>query len=271
MKGNLTIQSLCHKAGKALKHHAPTILTVISAAGVIATAVVAVKETPKAIKLLEEAKEEKGEELTKLETVKVAAPIYIPAALIGVSTIACIFGSNVLNKRQQATLVSAYALVDQTYKEYTNKVKELYGEEADKKVREEIKIDKRNRDISAYAPGVTNVDLSGDDCLFYNESYGGYFQATMTEVLNAEYHLNRNLQLKSFVSVDEFFQFLGLNCSDYISLDCGELLGWAIDDFYDSGLMPWIDFNHRKVELDGGMVCYIIEPVYDPTIHIDEC
>ena len=38
-----------------------------------------VKATPKALSLLEQAKEEKGEELTKLETVKIAGPAYIPS------------------------------------------------------------------------------------------------------------------------------------------------------------------------------------------------
>ena len=47
-----------------LKRNGSTILTIGGAAGVIATAVVAVKETPKALYLLEQVREEKGEELT---------------------------------------------------------------------------------------------------------------------------------------------------------------------------------------------------------------
>lgn len=88
--------------------------------------------------LLNEAKKEKGEPLTKLEMVKIAGPLYIPSILIGVSSIACIVGSNVLNKQKQAALVSAYTMLDQSYKEYKNKVIELYGDEADKAVEEEL-------------------------------------------------------------------------------------------------------------------------------------
>ena len=112
---------------KKLCDNSSTILTCVGAVGVAATATMAVKATPKAIALLEEAREEKGEELTKLEVIDVTAPVYIPAAIAGFSTIACIFGANILNKRSQAALMSAYALLDNSYKEYMRKSEELYG------------------------------------------------------------------------------------------------------------------------------------------------
>lgn len=43
---------------------------------------------------------------------------YIPTAAFGLSTIACIMGANALNSRKQAALTSAYALINQSYKEY---------------------------------------------------------------------------------------------------------------------------------------------------------
>ena len=82
-----------------MKRNSATILTCIGAAGVAATAVLSATQTPKALRLIEEAKKEKGEELTKVEVVKAAAPAYIPAVAVGGATEACILGSNVLNKR----------------------------------------------------------------------------------------------------------------------------------------------------------------------------
>ena len=57
-------------AKRVLSKHSPEILTGIGLAGMITSTVLAVKATPKALKRIEEAKEEKGEELTKVETVK---------------------------------------------------------------------------------------------------------------------------------------------------------------------------------------------------------
>lgn len=121
-----------------LKRNSSTILTTIGAIGVVATAVIAVKDTPKALRILDEAEHEKGEELTVKEKIVTAGPVYIPAIAVGISTIACIFGANTLNKRNQAALMSAYALLDQSYKDYKRKVSDIYGEDADKKIIEEV-------------------------------------------------------------------------------------------------------------------------------------
>ena len=53
------MNSLLSKSQRFLSKNSATILTCVGAAGVIATTVTAVKATPKAIKLLEKAKEEK--------------------------------------------------------------------------------------------------------------------------------------------------------------------------------------------------------------------
>ena len=47
------MEGLLHKSTSYLRRSSPTILTCVSAVGVVATAVMAVKATPKAIILLE--------------------------------------------------------------------------------------------------------------------------------------------------------------------------------------------------------------------------
>lgn len=264
MKGNQITKRLLGKSTLFLKKHSSTILTVVGAVGVVATAVLAVKATPKALELLEHAEEEKGDELTKTETVCVAGPVYIPAAVVGVSTIACIFGANVLNKRQQAALMSAYALADNAYKEYRNKTKELFGEEADIRIRDEIVKDNRDKSIHAYAPGCNSISLTGEECLFYDEYREEYFEATMNEVLNAEYHLNRNLALRGHVLLNEFYGFLGMSETKY-----GDTFGWSAEEFLEGGVMPWIDFDHRLVQLADGLECYVINTIFEPVDLVD--
>ena len=128
---------LSQKVGRALKKASPTILTCIGAVGVVATAVLAVKATPKALEMVraDSRKNHDGDPhaATKVEVVKSCWKCYIPAAVTGAATIACIFGANTLNRRQQASLASAYALVNRSFMEYKNKVKELYGQETDRK------------------------------------------------------------------------------------------------------------------------------------------
>jgi hypothetical protein len=261
MKGKQMILKLCYKSGAFLKHNAPTILTVVGAIGVGGTAVSAVRATTRAIDRLNEAQEEKGEKLTKGEVVAVAAPSYIPTVLIGASTIACMFCANVLNKRQQAALISAYALLDNAHKEYSGKLKELYGEEADTKIREAIAKAKRDEGVTAYAPGLNGLNAPGEKYLFYEEFRGEYFEATMHDVLNAEYHLNRNFALRGCANLNEFYEFLGL-----AKTDVGEALGWSADEFIEGGLTPWIDFDHVLTPVsEDGMECYRIYMEFAPT------
>ena len=136
------MNKLLGQAEQFIKRNSSTILTCIGGIGVVATSVMTAKATTKVSFLLKQAEEKKGDNLTKKETFNVAAPSYIPPILIGVSTIACIFGANALNKRQQASMISAYALLENSYKEYKRKVKDVYGEEAEKDVRVEIAKDK---------------------------------------------------------------------------------------------------------------------------------
>lgn len=152
-----------------------TVLTCIGAAGVVATSAMAVKATPKAIEMLKRAEEEKGDKLTKMEIVKTAAPAYIPAAVTGVATIACVFGSNVLNKHQQVAMASAYALLDRTYKAYSNKVEELYGEDSSAEIKEALAKDEYEE--------IVDDERSKDKELFFDFNTLQYFEAPYDEVI----------------------------------------------------------------------------------------
>lgn len=154
-----------------VKQHSSTILTFIGAGGVVATSVLAVKATPKAISLLSDAKIEKGDNLTKKEIVKTAAPVYIPAISACAATLACIFGANALNKKQQAALISAYGLVNGAYKDYRNKLKETLGDDTDTQIRDAVVRDK--------AANIEKARTEDDIKLIFDMRTGEYFQGTV--------------------------------------------------------------------------------------------
>ena len=232
------------------RRNASTILTCVGGAGVVATSVMAVRATPKAMRLLEEAKQEKGEELTKLESVRIAGPAYIPAILVGASTIACIFGANVLNKRQQAAMASAYALLDSSYKEYKNKVKELYGDDANAHIQAEIAQDKYE---------VGDISVEPDKQLFYDEFSGRYFESTMEDVLRAEYAVNKQIAEWGSAYLNDFYELAGVPTTDY-----GDYLGWSACGLYEMYWNQWLDFGHDKFILDDGLECIIITFFQEP-------
>lgn len=250
------MNNILARSRKFVKRNSSTILTCVGGAGVIATSVMAVKATPKAMRLLEEAKQEKGEKLTKLEVVRVAGPSYVPAVLIGVSTIACVFGANALNKRQQAALMSAYALLDNTYKDYKKTVDELYGDGAHNEIMGAIVQDKY--DESELRPE------DGKE-LFYDEFSGRYFHANRNVLREVEYQLNRDLQLDGSVYLNEYFEALGLEPTDY-----GEYLGWSTFQMVDMYWCSWLEFECQKVVLDDGLECNIITIPFEPIPNFEE-
>lgn len=244
------------------KNTASIILTCLGGAGVVVTSVMAVRETPKALKLIEEAEDNKGEKLSKWEVVKIAAPAYLPSVACGAATIACIFGANILSQKQQASLASGYAFIEQSYKQYRQKVIELYGVEVHQKVVDAIAVE----DAHEVYPYVTSgfgcysqylEDDYGEPRLFYDAYGRRYFNAPLEQVLQAEYHVNRMFVTEcGVVCLNDFYTYLGLDPTPE-----GETVGWNM--YYDDLL--WIDFNHRKVTMDDGLECYIIETAYLPT------
>ena len=247
-----------------LRRASPTILTCLAAIGVVVTSVMAVKATPKAMKLLDEAEEEKGEKLPKTEIIRAVVPAYIPSVVIGASTIACIFGANILNRKQQAALTSAYALIDSSYKEYRSKLRELYGEETHNAIIDSIAKEKCS-DICITCPGILETStLDFGDSMepeitrtFYDSFSQRYFESSISKVIQAEYHLNRNFMFSGVIALNDFYEFLGLAKTEF-----GNTVGWSSYN----GDICWIDFNHHRVTLDDGMEIFIIDMVFEPTV-----
>lgn len=244
------MNNLLRASKSFVKRNASTILTCVGGVGVVATSVMAVKATPKALTLLNHAEEEKGEELTVLEKVRVAGPAYIPSVVTGVATVACIFGANALNQRQQAALMSAYALLDSSFKDYKKKVGELYGEDAHVNVVGAIAKDKYADD---------DILLEDEQELFYDEFAGRYFQSTKYKVQRAMYQLNRDIQMGQGVTLNDFYVYLDVEPVEY-----GNVIGWAEGGNNEKYWQAWVDFTFHEVVMDDGLECTIFTMFSEP-------
>ena len=228
-----------------LKRSVPTILTIISTVGVVATAITTAQATLKAEQIIkaDSRKNHDGDPYayTKKEAVVSALPCYILPATIGISTISCIFGINVLSKKHQASLMSAYMMLDRTFKEYREKLIELYGEETDNQIMGEI-----CRCQCNYHQ--INADVPDSKFLFYEPISGETFEKYEKEVMDAEYHFNRNFTMRGYACLNEFYEFLGLPETEY-----GEKVGWSMsDEIY------WVDFQHHITMDNGYPICELI-------------
>ena len=234
------------KFATGLRRSSPTILTALGIVGVVGTAVTAVRATPKALRLIKAKKDElETDKLTPMELVQTTWRCYIPSVLIGVGTITCIVGIGVMDKRNQAALTSAYAMLNESYKQYRQAAKKVYGEDADTKIQAEMAKDaKVNMDM----------DPESEQLLFYDLISKKYFTTTMAAVLNAQYHVNRNLALRGDCSLNEYLSFLGID-----GVANGNEMGWDITYMIEEMNTYWLDFDNQKTTLEDGLECITID------------
>lgn len=253
---------------EGLKRSSPTLLSCAAGIGVIATAVLAAKAGPKAISLIGAKECEKGTKMTRLEQFQTTWKTYAPTGIVAVATVGCIFASNYLNRRNQASLMAAYATLDQTFKQYRKSATNVYGPDADLKIRADMA---KENYLSAdgYSLYLQEYDDEGPLHTFYEMYTKQYFTSTFGVVLNAQYHINRNLNLRGDVTLNEYLEFLGIE-----KVAGGDALGWDVTCFVeDYGLQPWIEFDniYTKVEdSPDGMECFIISASFDPVPYDEE-
>lgn len=231
------------------KRHANTILTVVSSFGVASTAVLSGMATYEAMKAID-----KKEAKTKKEKFKVAAPIFIPTVLSGVSTIACIISTNVFNRLQQASMASAYALLSNSYREYRNKLKEIHGEEADLEVISNIASEK-----------FPEEEIPEGFVLFFDQYSKRYFESTKEDILKAIYNFNRLFAFNGYVSINDFYDFLQIP-----HIDGGDEVGWSSWFMGESGMIPWIDVKILQALTCENKEYYVLDFDWDPIEGFEE-
>ena len=268
-KGSFT--KFIKDAQKAIVKRSPEILTGLGVAGLVTTTVLAVKATPKALRLIEMAEDHgigitskngdpdwERRPLTKLETVKVAWKPYIPAAVTGAVSIACIIGASSVHARRNAALATAYQLSTTALSEYKEKVVETIGEEKEKVIREKIAQDKIDRDPIKESIEKETVVIGSGEVLFLEPVSMQCFKSDIESVRKILNDINFRLTtgMEEYISLSEFYDEIGLPHTS-ISDDIGWNLG------RDGQLKA--DFLAAKTT-DGRpclMLDYMVDPRYD--------
>ena len=234
----------------------PTFLTCLGIVGVVGTAVCAALDTKEALEKIEEAK---ADHLTKKETVIFVAPSYKRTIAIATGTAITIAGANILNKKQQAKIISAYGVLSHKYLNFRKATKDVVGEE---KLRE---IDAKLAELEAKE---TALKEENGKLLFYEPVTQTFFYATKFEVRDAEYKINNLLHNVCAASIRDFIEYLPFDAANITEkpLVIAESYGWTYDYFAEwwGGEIWSLDFNHIKKTLNDGTVYYLISYAYSP-------
>lgn len=234
----------------SISRHSPEILTGIGIAGMVTTTILAVKATPKAIKLIEAEKRAKHiDALSPVDTVKTVWKCYIPAAMTGVSSIACLIGSNAINAKRNAALTTVYTLSEMARNEYKEKVIETIGEKKERTIKEKVDAERVKKDpVSKKEVIITEKGTT----LCYDHVFGRYFKSDIDIINRAMNKINREIVINMYASLNDFYAELGLS-----PVEMGYDLGWNIDD-------GTIEIEPSSQLADDGTPCLVIDYSVSP-------
>lgn len=238
----------------AVSKHSPEILTGLGIAGMITTTVLAVKATPKALELIQDKKDEleldDEEKLPIAETVKTTWKCYIPAAMMGATSVACLIGASSVNVRRNAALTAAYNLSTTALTEYKEKVIETVGEKKERAIRDKVAEEQINKNpVKQSAIVVTGNGNTRCFDMITKRRFVSDIES-MRRIVN---ELNRRmLNGDDYVSLNEFYYEIGLD-----SCLIGDEIGWNVRD----NLIE-LDFS-AQID-DDGVPCIVVDYVYPP-------
>lgn len=243
------------------KKHSAEILIGIGITSGIASTIFTVRGTTKAIKLIEKEEKEKEQKLTPTEMVKTTWTCYIWSALSCTMAVACIIAGTSVNLRRNTALVTACKLSETALSEYRNKVISDIGEKTDKDIRNAIAQDKINNN-QINSSSIVHVTEKGEVWCF-EPLTSRYFRSSINSIEKAAIIVNNKIISDGYASLNDFFEEIGLECSDV-----GDLLGWDSRN----GVFK-INYTSRILCIEGDDgPCVVLDyyespPVYDFDIY----
>lgn len=241
-----------NKIIRFIDKNSSTILTVVGVTGVIGTTILAVKATPKALDLIANAEEEKGSKLTTIETIRVSWTPYIPATLLGLSTIACILGANHLNMKKQVSLITACEFLSNSFRDYQEGVIQNNPEDhenAKKAIMEKY-----------YEPN--KVIVAGEnDTLFFDFYSLRFFESNMETMVQAEAAFKALMAAQGYASLNMYYALIGLSPTKL-----GHDIGWSDPEYNNVFGENSLEITYEKVTMTNGLECWNVIFTEEPTI-----
>jgi hypothetical protein len=246
--------------GRNLKANSPAILTGISVAGVIGTAVLAVKATPHVLDVINaeeiDARVETGDadyECNNRRKVELTWRCYIPAAMVGAATIATIIGAHRIGMRRQASLIGAYTLADTALREYKEQVLKHVSAQKAGQIEDDVNKERLHRapleDSQVFITG-----LGEQLCL--DSLSGRYFNTDVESVRRAANDINQQVLRDMYACQNDFYELLGL-----AGTTLGAEMGWNIDNM--------LDIHFSSLLAEDGRPCLVLGYVNLPKVGYD--
>lgn len=236
------IRKFFNRTKAKVSKHSPAILIGLAIVSGGTAVVLAVKDTPKALKRIEDKKQEyQVDKLSPWETVKVTWPCYLPTALAFAFATGCAIGSQSIHAKRNAALATAYKISETALLEYRDKVIETIGEKKEQTVRDKVAQEQINKNPVKQS----EVIVTGKGTSLCLEPFTHrYFEADIETIRRAENKINKKMMqsLCGSTSLNEFFVEIGL---DPVDESVGYALGWNAENQIDVDIRPGMTPDER--------------------------
>lgn len=203
---------------RIVNRNLPKIMAAAAMSGVVTTAVLAADGHLKAQSIRYELGDSRGESIAN--AFKARWKCYAPSVISGIMTISAIIVSIRTSDKRLAAATAAYSLSKDAYAAYRKEAEKALGEKKSAEV-----ADKAVQAISSKKPEASSVIAVGTgEVLCYDAFSGRYFSSTMENIRRAENNLNQTIIHDGSVSLNEFYEALGLQ-----QVGVGDELGWNLD------------------------------------------
>ena len=249
------LSQITKNLGGVISKNSPHILTGLGCAGVLSTAVLAAKASPKALELIDYEETSRASKrlnpMSNWDKVKLTWKCYIPAGVVGVTTISCIVGANTVNMRRNAALASLYAVSETAFREYKTKVIQEIGKPKETKIRDDI----AREHIQQNPLQNGSVIFTGNgDVLCYDKMSGRYFTSSYETIRQKVNDLNFRLRNEMRITLNELYYELNLP-----EIELGHLMEFNVEKG-DGKIDP-----HYSTQLsEDGKPCLVIDFVVHP-------
>ena len=272
-------EAIANKAGRLglkLSNHAPEALVGLGVAGVIGATILACKATIKAQDILKETADtlddiqkvlDSDETYSEQDATKDKAILYTqtgvkllrcygPALAVGTLSLGSIlYGHNVRRKRYLAAS-AAWAASQADYKALLKKIRNAYGEDAEKKLKYGIEDSQEDyeeiNDDGTVTTGTREVSYAKDP----PSLYARIFDETCAEwrkdpvhnmafLRSVEKEATKTLHKRGFLTLNEVYEALGFEQNPHYGNEAGWILGYG-DDFVDFGIFDDLEDNVQK-------------------------
>lgn len=249
--------------------HSPEILIGLGIASGITSTVLAVKATPKALRLIEEEANRQSKDVAEqitgdkdcyiichklkpIDIVKVSWKCYIPAAISGAASIAFLLGSNSVHAKRNAAIATAYKLSESALTDYKKEVIETIGEEKAKLIQDKV----AQKHVDEHPVSNNQVIIAGSGKqLCYDGISGRYFESDIQTIRAAVNTINETMVYEMYASLGDFYNEIGLPPTTL-----SDELGWNLDD-------GQLEISYGSAISDDGRPCitleYHVAPRYD--------